>query len=153
MLAIVEAFQEWRPYFSGTTYEVQVYINHKICYISPRLRLSTKGKHDKPSFFHSSISASITGNERRIRELMLEAAGRINRNMELKHRRRCFNNRTMKHYDTYFNRLKIAVRSSGKNGKDMRLGATQHGRTSQVGSRRTTTRRRVKRRNIFGRRL
>ena len=29
LLAIVEAFQKWRPYLSGTTYEVQVYTDHK----------------------------------------------------------------------------------------------------------------------------
>ena len=29
LLAIIEAFQEWRPYLSGTTYEVQVYTDHK----------------------------------------------------------------------------------------------------------------------------
>lgn len=29
LLAIVEAFQEWRLCLSGTTYEVQVYIDHK----------------------------------------------------------------------------------------------------------------------------
>ncbi|EAQ87652.1 hypothetical protein CHGG_04271 [Chaetomium globosum CBS 148.51] len=29
LLAIIEAFQEWRPYLSGTTHEVQVYTDHK----------------------------------------------------------------------------------------------------------------------------
>jgi hypothetical protein len=29
LMAIVEAFKEWRPYLSGTTYEVQVYTDHK----------------------------------------------------------------------------------------------------------------------------
>ena len=28
-MAIIEAFQEWRPYLSGTTHEVQVYTDHK----------------------------------------------------------------------------------------------------------------------------
>src|SRR4051812_6184472 len=29
LLAIIEAFREWRPYLSGTTYEVQVYTDYK----------------------------------------------------------------------------------------------------------------------------
>ena len=29
LLAIIEAFQEWRPYLSGTTHEVQVYTDYK----------------------------------------------------------------------------------------------------------------------------
>ena len=28
-MAIIEAFREWRPYLSGTTYEVQVFKDHK----------------------------------------------------------------------------------------------------------------------------
>jgi hypothetical protein len=29
LMAIIEAFREWRPYLSGTTYEVQVFIDYK----------------------------------------------------------------------------------------------------------------------------
>ena len=29
LMAIVEAFKEWRPYLSGTTHEVKVYTDHK----------------------------------------------------------------------------------------------------------------------------
>ncbi len=29
LMAIIEAFREWRPYLSGTTYEVQVFTDHK----------------------------------------------------------------------------------------------------------------------------
>jgi hypothetical protein len=29
LMAIVEAFKEWKPYLSGTTHAVKVYTNHK----------------------------------------------------------------------------------------------------------------------------
>jgi hypothetical protein len=29
LIAIIEAFREWRPYLSGTTYEVQIFTDHK----------------------------------------------------------------------------------------------------------------------------
>jgi hypothetical protein len=59
LMAIIEAFQEWRPYLSGTTHEVQVFTDHKnLRYFTTTKELN--GRQTRWAEFLSEFNFRIT---------------------------------------------------------------------------------------------